>query len=154
MFRHILIVAILAVLGSAQVFADASSVLVFPFENQSGDRNLDWIGEGIAELIIERLTSEPGLYVMQREDRLTGFEKLGLPETATISRATAMKLGWIAGRTTSLPADSAAAAPTISAFTPELRILPPPAPRPKSKSAGSWKMSYRLPVPFRGSCLR
>ena len=94
MFRHILIVAILTVLGSAQVLADTGSVLVFPFENQSTDRNLDWIGEGIAELIIERLNAEPGLYVMQREDRLTGFEKLGLPETATISRATAMKLGW------------------------------------------------------------
>ena len=97
MFRHILIIAILAVLGSAQVFADTGSVLVFPFENQSSDRNLDWIGEGIAELIIERLAAEPGLYVMQREDRLTGFEKLGLPETATISRATAMKLGWDSG---------------------------------------------------------
>ena len=97
MFRHILIFAILAVLGSTQVFADAGSVLVLPFENQSGDRNLDWIGEGIAELIVERLTSEPGLYVMPREDRLTGFEKLGLPETATISRATAMKLGWDSG---------------------------------------------------------
>jgi tetratricopeptide (TPR) repeat protein len=34
---------------------------------------------------------------MQREDRLTGFEKLGLPETAIISRATAMKLGWDSG---------------------------------------------------------
>ena len=100
MFRHILIVAILAVLGSTQVLAAAAAagtVLVFPFENQSEDRNRDWIGEGIAELIIERLTSEPGLSVMQREDRLTGFEKLGLPETAIISRATAMKLGWDSG---------------------------------------------------------
>src|SRR5262249_14911151 len=88
---------ILVASGSTQVFADSGSVLVFPFENQSSDRNLDWIGEGIAELVIERLASEPGLYVMQRDDRLTGFEKLGLPETAVISRATAMKLGWDSG---------------------------------------------------------
>jgi tetratricopeptide (TPR) repeat protein/TolB-like protein len=96
-FRHILIVAFLATIGSTQVFAHAGTVLVFPFENQTDDRNLDWIGEGISVLIIERLTSEPGLSVMQREDRLAGFEKIGLPETAIISRATAMKLGWDSG---------------------------------------------------------
>jgi TolB-like protein len=35
--------------------ADKGTVLVFAFENQSEDRTLDWIGEGIAELMIERL---------------------------------------------------------------------------------------------------
>jgi tetratricopeptide (TPR) repeat protein/TolB-like protein len=96
-FRSIFTGVILILLGSTLVFADAGTVLVFPFENQSSDRNLDWIGEGIADLIIERLQAEPGLYVFQRDERLSGFEKLGIPESATISRATAMKLGWDTG---------------------------------------------------------
>ncbi len=86
--------AILITLLSPPVFADKGTVLVFPFENQSEDRNLDWIGQGISELIIERLRSEPELYVFDRDERLAGFEKLGIPDTAVISRATSMKLGW------------------------------------------------------------
>ena len=97
MLLRILIVLILAAFGSTPAFSDKGTVLVFPFENQSGDRNLDWIGEGIAELIIERLRSEPELDVTQRDERLAGFEKLGVPEGATVSRATSMKLGWDTG---------------------------------------------------------
>ena len=41
--------------GPVQARADSTTVLVFPFENASNDRTLDWIGEGVAELIIERL---------------------------------------------------------------------------------------------------
>jgi tetratricopeptide (TPR) repeat protein/TolB-like protein len=73
--------------------ADSSTVLVFPFENLSNDRTLDWIGEGIAEIIIGRLQPEPGVYVFAREERLAAFEKLSIPETATLSRATALKVG-------------------------------------------------------------
>jgi len=68
--------------------------MVFPFENLSNDRTLDWIGEGLSELIIGRLQPEPGVYVFPREERLAAYEKLGIRETATISRATALKLGW------------------------------------------------------------
>src|SRR5262245_22785966 len=75
-------------------YADSSTVLVFPFENSSSDRTLDWIGEGIAELIIARLQPEPGVYAFPREERLAAFEKLSIPETAMVSRATALKLGW------------------------------------------------------------
>ncbi|MBI4475213.1 MAG: hypothetical protein HY646_21295 [Acidobacteria bacterium] len=66
---------------------------MFPFENASSDRNLDWIGEGIAELINERLQSE----VFTRDERLAAFEKLGIPSEAAVSRATAVRLGWDAG---------------------------------------------------------
>jgi len=74
--------------------ADSSTVLAFPFENLTNDRTLDWIGEGIAELIIERLQPEPAVYVFSREERLAAYEKAGIPETAMVSRATALKLGW------------------------------------------------------------
>src|SRR5215510_12497570 len=74
-----------------------STVLVFPFENLSSDHTLDWIGEGISELIIERLQPEPGVYVYPREERIAVYEKLGIPENSIVSRATALKLGWDTG---------------------------------------------------------
>ena len=94
--RRILIYLALA-LGAGQARADSSTVLVFPFENASSDRTLDWIGEGISELIVERLQPEAGVYTFSREERLAAFEKLGIPETTLVSRATALKLGWDIG---------------------------------------------------------
>src|SRR5438132_5367401 len=84
-------------LGVSQARANSTTILVFPFENASNDRTLDWIGEGVAELIIERLQPEAGLYIFPREERLAAFEKLGIPETTLVSRATALKLGWDVG---------------------------------------------------------
>jgi TolB-like protein len=43
------------------VQADSNVVVVFPFDNLSNDRTLDWIGEGISELIIQRLRPEHGV---------------------------------------------------------------------------------------------
>ncbi len=93
MLRRILIyVAVtLAAVGTAR--ADSNTVLIFPFENLSNDRTLDWIGEGISEIIIGRLQPEPGVYVFSREERLAVYERLSIPETAMLSRATALKLG-------------------------------------------------------------
>jgi tetratricopeptide (TPR) repeat protein/TolB-like protein len=81
--------------GSAR--ADSSTVLVFPFENLSVDHTLDWIGEGIAELIGERLQPEPGVYVYSREERIAAYERIGIPELSTLTRATVLKLGWDTG---------------------------------------------------------
>jgi tetratricopeptide (TPR) repeat protein/TolB-like protein len=95
--RRILIYLALALAVSSAAHADSSTVLVFPFENLSNDRTLDWIGEGISELIIGRLQPEPGVYICAREERITAYDKLGIPETALLSRATALKLGWEIG---------------------------------------------------------
>jgi tetratricopeptide (TPR) repeat protein/TolB-like protein len=92
--RRILIYVLLTFAAASAAQADSSTVLVLPFENLSNDRTLDWIGEGIAELIISRLQTEPGVYVYSREARLSVFEKLSIPETAMITRATALKLAW------------------------------------------------------------
>jgi tetratricopeptide (TPR) repeat protein/TolB-like protein len=95
--RDILLITIFLMTSVCPLRADSSTVLVYPFENLSGDRNLDWIGEGFAELVIERLHSEPGLHVFSREERLAVFESAGIPEGAVISRASALKLGWNSG---------------------------------------------------------
>ena len=95
--RRILIYLLFVLSGAGQASADSSTILVFPFENVTNDRSLDWIGEGISELIIERLQPESGVSTFAREERLAAFEKLGIPETTTVSRATALKLGWDMG---------------------------------------------------------
>ena len=77
--------------------AEAGTILVFPFENLSNDRSLEWLGEGISELFVERLQFEPGTYVFSRDERLSAYEKLSIPETAVVSRATQLKLGWEIG---------------------------------------------------------
>ena len=97
MLRRILIYTVLAFALTGTARADSSTVLVFPFENLSNDRTLDWIGEGLAELIVQRLQPEPGVHVSSREERLAAFERLGIPDATMVSRATALKLGWDAG---------------------------------------------------------
>ena len=83
--------------AGAAARADASTVLVFPFENVSNDRSLDWLGEGISELFVEKLQFEPETYVFPRDERLSAYEKLSIPEMAVVSRATQLKLGWEIG---------------------------------------------------------
>src|SRR5439155_26343732 len=95
--RGILMYMAFVFLGVSQARANSTTILVFPFENASNDRTLDWIGEGISELMIERLRPETGVYTFTRGERLTAFEKLGIPETTMVSRATALKLGWDMG---------------------------------------------------------
>jgi tetratricopeptide (TPR) repeat protein len=94
---RILIYTVVVLLATTAACAEARTVFVFPFENLSNDRSLDWIGEGIAELIVEKLQSEPGLYVFSREERLDAYDNAGIPETAILSRATELKLGWDGG---------------------------------------------------------
>jgi tetratricopeptide (TPR) repeat protein/TolB-like protein len=91
--RRILIYLAITLAAATAAKADSNTVLVFPFENLSNDRTLDWIGEGIAEIIIGRLQPEPGVYVFAREERLAAYERLSIPETAMLSRASALKVG-------------------------------------------------------------
>jgi tetratricopeptide (TPR) repeat protein/TolB-like protein len=76
---------------------NSHSVLVFAFENQTDDRNLDWIGTGLSELVTERLTAERDLYVFNRDERTTAYERMGIPESIAVTRATAMSIGWDTG---------------------------------------------------------
>ena len=89
---------LLVVLGSTPALAaDRTTVLVVSFENHTSDRNIEWIGEGLATLIIERLNAEPGLYVFGRDERVEGLARFNIPETMLLSRATTLKLAWDMG---------------------------------------------------------
>ncbi len=67
------------------------SVLIFPFENSGRNASLDWLGEGLSELTMERL-AEQGVYVFSRQERLAALEKIGLPDSARFSHATMVKI--------------------------------------------------------------
>lgn len=62
-------------------------LLIIPFENASSTANIDWIGEAFPEVLSTRL-SPSGLFIMGREDRLSAFDRLGIPASAKPSRAT------------------------------------------------------------------
>ena len=76
MLRRIFIYMALVLAATSIAQADSSTVLAFPFENQSNDRTLDWIGEGISELINERLEPEPGVCILSREERIAMYDKI------------------------------------------------------------------------------
>jgi tetratricopeptide (TPR) repeat protein len=79
------------------VCAQKITALIPSFENQTGDRTLDWIGEGVALALGERLAAQPELYIFGLDERLAEYERLGIPETVTVSRATAIRIAWDIG---------------------------------------------------------
>ena len=60
--------------------------LVFPFENGGASPRLDWLGEGLEELTIQRL-SAAGQQVYTHAGRVSELERYGLPASAKLSRA-------------------------------------------------------------------
>jgi tetratricopeptide (TPR) repeat protein len=65
--------------------------LVFPFENHGAGERLDWLSEGLEELVIRSLEVS-AQRVYSREERAAELERYGLPATAKLSRATMLRL--------------------------------------------------------------
>jgi tetratricopeptide (TPR) repeat protein/TolB-like protein len=83
--------------ASAQTTAAAPSrLLVLPFENAGNDPALQWLGEASAVLVADGLRAR-GLPAISREERVRAFEELHLPLTATLSRATVIKVAQLLG---------------------------------------------------------
>lgn len=66
-------------------------LLALPFDNRSGQPNLDWIGEAVSEILNQRLGAS-GFDIISRDDRQYALEHLGLPRSFEPSRATAIRL--------------------------------------------------------------
>ncbi len=66
-------------------------VLVLPFDNRSGQPNLDWIGESFATTTNQRLRSA-GFLTISRDDRVYALDHLGLPAGFRPSRATTIRI--------------------------------------------------------------
>jgi tetratricopeptide (TPR) repeat protein len=65
--------------------------VVLPFENASASPRLDWLGEGLEELTIQRL-SAAGEQVYSHAGRAADLERYGLPRTSKFSRATMIRI--------------------------------------------------------------
>lgn len=65
--------------------------LVFPFENEGATPSLDWLGEGLEELTIQRL-SAAGQQVYSHEGRTQELDRSGLAATAKLSRASMLRI--------------------------------------------------------------
>ncbi|HMI52333.1 MAG TPA: tetratricopeptide repeat protein [Candidatus Saccharimonadales bacterium] len=65
--------------------------LVFPFENSDSSPRLDWIGEGLEELAIERLLSA-GQQVYSHDGRTSELDRYGLPPAAKLSHASMLRV--------------------------------------------------------------
>lgn len=75
-----------------------SRVLVMPFSAQvepgapGGGGAAIWLGEAASTLIVEGLVTR-GVGAMSREERVTAFERLNLPMTSALTRATTIRVG-------------------------------------------------------------
>jgi tetratricopeptide (TPR) repeat protein len=76
--------------GNAQAVAQAGSqqgiYLVFPFESAGASPRFDWLGEGLEELTIQRL-SAASQQVYTHAGRVSEMDRYGLPASAKLSRA-------------------------------------------------------------------
>jgi tetratricopeptide (TPR) repeat protein len=77
--------------GAAAEVSQQGIYLVFPFENAGASPRLDWLGEGLEELTIERL-SAAGLQVYSHAGRTGELDRSGLPPTAKLSRASMLRI--------------------------------------------------------------
>ena len=74
----------------------ASRILVVPFENTRHDLRLHWLSEACAVLLADELNAR-GVGAITREERVRAFEELHLPLSASLTRATVIKVGQIVG---------------------------------------------------------
>ena len=100
MFSRILpafLIGIVLAASPLTLYGQRTTVLVNAFGNDTGERNLDWIGEGLAVAIADRLHTQRELYVFGRDERQAEYERLGIPETLSFSRATSIRIAWDMG---------------------------------------------------------
>jgi tetratricopeptide (TPR) repeat protein len=76
----------------------AERVLVVPFENSQKEPRMVWLSEAAAVLLADNLSAR-GVAAIPRVERVRAFQQLHLPLTATLSRATVIKVGQLVGAT-------------------------------------------------------
>jgi Flp pilus assembly protein TadD len=86
----------LAAATGAYAQSPAGRILVVPFENGTGEPRLHWLSEASAVLLADAL-NDRGAAAITRSERVRAFEQLHLPATASLSRATVIKVGQMVG---------------------------------------------------------
>jgi hypothetical protein len=70
--------------------------LVIPFENVTREARVFWLTEGSAVILSDDLTAL-GVPAITRDDRLRAFDRLRVPQVASLSLATVIRLGQLVG---------------------------------------------------------
>jgi tetratricopeptide (TPR) repeat protein len=96
MNRLLAAIAIGLVAAPAAGQTAASRVLVVPFENVQREPRLHWLGEAAAVLLADGLNAR-GVSAISRAERVGAFEQLRLPLSATLTRATVIRVGQLVG---------------------------------------------------------
>lgn len=91
-----LLTALLAGPSAAIAQPSAQRVLVVPFELAKIEPHHHWLGEASAILLAEGLRSR-GVAAINRSERVDAFEQLHLPLSASLSRATIIRVGQLVG---------------------------------------------------------
>lgn len=77
--------------GSAARGSQTGIYLVFPFENAGSSPRLDWLGQGLEELTIQRLAAA-GQQVYSHAGRASELDRNGFPANAKFSRASMLRI--------------------------------------------------------------
>jgi tetratricopeptide (TPR) repeat protein/TolB-like protein len=96
MLRTTAIFLVLLAALSAPATAQSGRVMVAPFEDRSGDPRLHWLAEASVVLVVDALR-QADLPVVPRADRVRAYDDLNVPLSATLSRATVIKIAELLG---------------------------------------------------------
>jgi tetratricopeptide (TPR) repeat protein len=88
--------AAVALLLAVRPAAGAERLLVVPLENTRNEPSIYWLSEASAILLADNLNAL-GVSAITRPERVRAFETLHLPPSATLSRATLIRVGELAG---------------------------------------------------------
>lgn len=84
--------------ASAAQLPAGAVIVVLPLENPSGAARLQWLREGMTALIVDVL-EHSGVNIVSREERVLAYERLQFPVSASLSRASTIKVGETVGAT-------------------------------------------------------
>jgi tetratricopeptide (TPR) repeat protein len=147
--------------GRARSSDGGRVLLVLPFDNRSGQPNLEWIREAAAEILSMRFASA-GFQPTSRADRVYALDHLGLPQGFQPSRASSLKLAQtldadsiVVGSYTTDGTSITAEASLVD--VPNLRMLPAVSVRGEMRdltgvfSALAWRLTRELDPTFNGA---
>jgi tetratricopeptide (TPR) repeat protein/TolB-like protein len=136
-------------------------LLVLPFDNRTGQPNLEWMREAAAEILSMRFASA-GFQPTSRSDRVYALDHLGLPQGFHPSRASALKLAQTLDADSIVVGSYSTDGTSITAEAslvdvPDLRMLPAVSVRGEMRdlmgvfSALAWRLTRELDPTFNGA---
>ncbi len=82
--------------AAAQAPDGVPRILVMPFDNVQRDPRAVWLGEGAAVLVAEDLRAMGG-GAITRDERQAAFDRLQVPQSASLTDATVIRIGELVG---------------------------------------------------------